>query len=450
MVAKPGMEEGGSAWRRWLPWLTKGSLAIADQGIFALSNFLINVLLARWLSPEDYGAFALAYSVFLSLLLVHNALLTTPMLVFGQGKYRERFEEYLGTLLRGHVALTLPGSVLLLVIALLLGRFYSIIVARAFFALALGAPFILLLWLLRRAFYAKLTPLWAAVSGVAYLVIFVTSITVLRVSSLLSPSTALLCMAGASFVTSILLLLKLRPKFAMDAKMFRAIGREHWNYGKWVAAGAGPNWVTDNIYFIVLPAWLGLAHVGALKALLNLAQPASQSISALGVLLMPILVRDMEAGGTSVMAKTMRFSNALFLAGSSIYLAVLWVFRFQIFHALYGDKFSGYEGWPLLAAALIPLAQGLPNVAGAALGAIEKPRLGFWADAWSALFALVVGVSLAYWLGVGGALLGIAMSYALMGFLTFYLYKQSILREPPVTHQPAAAVPGPPTWTEAS
>ena len=34
----------------WMPWVGKGSLAILDQGLFASSNFLVNVLLARWLA----------------------------------------------------------------------------------------------------------------------------------------------------------------------------------------------------------------------------------------------------------------------------------------------------------------------------------------------------------------------------------------------------------------
>src|ERR1035437_4795337 len=84
--------------------------AILDQGLFAGSNFLLNVLLARWIAPADYGAFALAYSVFLLLGVFHSALPTGPMLVFGPGKYRERFPEYIGILLRGHFALMLPGG----------------------------------------------------------------------------------------------------------------------------------------------------------------------------------------------------------------------------------------------------------------------------------------------------------------------------------------------------
>jgi O-antigen/teichoic acid export membrane protein len=222
---------------------------------------------------------------------------------------------------------------------------------------------------------------------------------------------------------------------------------EHWRYGKWVAAGAGPNWISDNVYFLALPAWFGLAHAGALKALSNLAQPASQSISALGVLLMPILVRERETHGSAGMARAIRTCIILFLAGSLVYLLLLWLFRSQIFQFLYGSKFSEFNGWPLLAASLVPLAQGLPNVAGSALGAIERPQLGFWADSWSAAFALFVGLPLAWWLGAGGALLGTALTYAVMGILTLLAYQRVIRRASAIGQQ--AVVPGPPDWTGA-
>lgn len=442
--------EPGRPGRRWLKWLTKGSLAIADQSIFALSNFLVNILLARWLSPADYGAFALAYSAFLSLLLAHNALMTTPMLVFGQGKYRDIFSDYLGTLCRAHFALTLAASALLSLAALVLSRMASAALGWVFIALAISAPFILLLWLLRRAFYAQLEPAWAALSGMVYLAIFVAGTAWLHNAGLLTPSSAVLCMGAASLFTALLLLLKLRPRFSGDVLTMRAVTADHWSYGKWVAAGAIPNWVTENIYFIVLPASFGLAQAGALKAMLNLAQPASQSISALGVLLMPILVRDLQAGGTARMARTMRMANALFLCGSVAYLTLLWVFRAHIVHSLYGDKFAMYSGWPVLAAGLIPLAQGLPNVAGAALGAVERPRLGFWADLWSAGFAIILGVPLAYWLGAGGALLGIALAYGFMGVLTFALYQRSLRQDSAGNLKENAAVPGPPVSMEGA
>src|ERR1019366_3825617 len=63
---------------RGLPWAGKGSLALLDQGLISGSNFLIGILLARWLVPEQYGAFSLAFSVFLLLSYVYHSLLSEP------------------------------------------------------------------------------------------------------------------------------------------------------------------------------------------------------------------------------------------------------------------------------------------------------------------------------------------------------------------------------------
>ncbi len=39
---------------------------MGDQSLFAGSNFIVSILLGRWLIPTHYGAFSTAYSVFLS------------------------------------------------------------------------------------------------------------------------------------------------------------------------------------------------------------------------------------------------------------------------------------------------------------------------------------------------------------------------------------------------
>ena len=86
-------------------------------------------------------------------------------------------------------------------------------------------------------------------------------------------------MAAASLITSALLLVRLRPAWATDSSTIRAVATDHWNYGKWVAAGAGPNWVTENIYFIVR-CQPGLARSGLerFKALLNLEEASARTV----------------------------------------------------------------------------------------------------------------------------------------------------------------------------
>lgn len=405
--------------RSWIPWLGKGSLAIADQGIFAGSNFLLNVLLARWLAPAEYGAFALAYSVFLLLLVVHDALFTSPMLVFGSSKYREQFARYLGILLRGHFAFALPGAVLLAAIAFVIAHLYSEAVGRALLSVAIAAPFILLVWLLRRAFYAQLTLRWAVGGGCVQFVVLFSSVLTFRALGYLTAATGLVALGGSSLVTSLLLLVVLRPTLTAGASSIRTVWTEHWGYGKWILAAAGPTWLINNIYYLVLPMMAGLAEAGALKALMNLAMPALQSVSALGVLLMPILVRERGRRGHGALKKMTTLAALVFATGSICYLALLLGFGFRILRFLYAGKYVTESWWLLLLVGLLPLVQSVPAVLGAALGSIERPDLYFWAILGGVTSALLLGVPIALDIGLPGALVGFILSFGTTAVLMF-------------------------------
>ena len=74
-----------------------------------VEDALANVLLARWLTPEAYGAYTVAFTVFLLFSTVHQGLLTEPMLVFGPGKFKRRLPTYFSTLLRAHGSVFVVG-----------------------------------------------------------------------------------------------------------------------------------------------------------------------------------------------------------------------------------------------------------------------------------------------------------------------------------------------------
>jgi hypothetical protein len=92
-----------------------GAFAVLDQVLFAGSSFSINILLARWLPPVQYGAFALAFFLFLLLGALHTAVLTEPMLVFGASVYRGRVRAYLGRHVMLHVLVSVATAIVLAV-----------------------------------------------------------------------------------------------------------------------------------------------------------------------------------------------------------------------------------------------------------------------------------------------------------------------------------------------
>src|SRR4051794_33143169 len=136
-----------------LRWGFKAGFAVLDQGLFALSNFIINVVMARWLAPQDYGAFTLAYSVFIVLGTVHTALLADPLIVFGAGKYKDHFAAYHRSVIGAHWRLAAAASLLLGAAGVLLLTFGQREIGLALLAAAAASPFILLLWLMRRSCY---------------------------------------------------------------------------------------------------------------------------------------------------------------------------------------------------------------------------------------------------------------------------------------------------------
>ncbi|MCI0561107.1 MAG: hypothetical protein MN733_21690, partial [Nitrososphaera sp.] len=101
------------SWNNIRRWIVAGGFAIVEQALFAGTNFIVNILLARLLSQEDYGAFAIAFSIYLLVGYFHLALLTEPMLVFGAGKYAKKNNTYLALLIYCHVVLTVVLGVLL-------------------------------------------------------------------------------------------------------------------------------------------------------------------------------------------------------------------------------------------------------------------------------------------------------------------------------------------------
>jgi O-antigen/teichoic acid export membrane protein len=416
----------GAYWRRALDWTAKGSLAVTDQGLFAGSNFLLNVLLARWLSSGDYGAFAVAYAAFLLLGQVHTALLTEPMLVFGPGKYAGQFREYVWVLLRGHFALTLPCAVLLAALGVILDRMSWTTAGHACLALSVAGPFMLLLWLTRRAFYVQLQPAWAAAGGTLYFLVLVCGVFWTARVRLLSPASAFLIMGAGSLAVSALLILRLRPQQPAEPTALRAAARDHWDYGRWALASAGASWFQGNIYFALLPAWVGLEEAGGLRALINLSNPAVHTTMALAVLLLPAFVRKGRQGGMASINRTLVRALGLFVVGSALYAALLWTFRSQVFAVLYGDKFHEYLGWPLLPMALLPVPLSAAVVLGSALRALERPDALFRCWLASSVVALVLGVPLAASRSAGGAAAGLLLSAVTMALATLGFYVKAL------------------------
>jgi O-antigen/teichoic acid export membrane protein len=424
------VESLGPSWTaiRVLSASSKAGLAVLGQALFAGSHFLVNVFLARWLSPEQYGAFALAFSCFLLFSMLYSACIYEPMIVFGSGSYADSFHSYLAILVRSNLVMLAAVSGSMLAVSFLLGRLYSASVQHAFAALAVAAPFIMLTWLGRGGFYARLQPGGAAVGGAFYFCTLIGALFLLRERNQLSPGTAFLAMGLAGLISAAFLLVRLgfHWKRRPNDLTLRTVAGDHWRYGKWAVASAVVAWFPDNVYYAVLPALSGLGASAALRALINLINPVLHILYALSAVLIPTLVRHKDRSGTGGMTRTMKTLLGLLVPVSIVYMGVLWWFRGALFQAFYGGNYREYSGVPVLLVGMIPVAAGAVMVLGAGLRAVERPSSVFWGYVAASLSTLCFGLPLSHIWGVAGAAAGMLISSSVTALSLAWLYHRRV------------------------
>lgn len=396
---------------RRLRWAGRGAWAIADQGLFAVSNFAMNILLARWLTPTEYGAFAIAYSVFLLFGTLHTALLTEPMLIFGSAKYEAHFAPYMRMLLRGHWLVAGLGGLLLAIgggIAWIAG---SREIGITLIGLAPVAPCVLLTWLTRRACFARLQPHWAAAAGAVYLVLMLAGLFLLFHLGALSVLTALGVMGVASIVAGFWLIHRLEAdqRIVSPNVTVRGVLDDHWGYGRWALATSAISWVPSNVLLVAMSGFTGLAGSAAFKAMLNLVMPILQSLSALAILLLPAMVR---VRGRPAFRKLLWFALALFAGGAVAYWLLLGAFAEPLVRLLYKGRYANTAEL-LWVIGLLPVSAAVVAVLSSVLRAVERPDQIFWAYVASAVVTVSGGIwALSRWALLGAAVGQVAASAA--------------------------------------
>jgi len=366
------------------------------------------------MAPGSYGAFALAYSFFLLMLSLYMALFYEPLLVYGAGRYERVFPAYVRTLLRGHFLLLLPVSLLIVFVAPVIGRFYTHESQIALVSLAAVGPFLLLVWLFRAVYYARLNPYAGTVAGACYFVLLLLSIWALRVFGILSPATALGAVGISSFLVCAGCMYDIRKGGQMQSGLTEGMSArvlsDHWRYGRWAAFTAMATWIPANIYYALLPARFGLEGTAMLRAMMNLMYPLLHSFTALLTLLIPILVRQRERGGLQYSKRTTLQLIAMYIPVGVLFLLCVTVFRTPIIRLLYAGRYNTVSMWVVLCVATLPITTGVVGLLASALRSFERPHLAFFGYLPSTITALIVGVPLTLHYGVPGAASGLVLS----------------------------------------
>lgn len=408
VVTKQEAIDSGSFTTRVIRWVSKGGLAILDQGLISGSNFMVSILLARWLMPDQYGAYAIAFGIYMMLSLVYQSLVLEPMGVFGGSVFRTNLRGYVRTLVSIHIVLSVA------IFAALLGSWAvshhvssGSAVTGALAGIAFASPCLMLFALARRCFYVELSPAPSAAGAFIYSAVVLAGLYLVYQRALLSPFVAFLLLGSGALITGTVLMFGVRSKLSGtgQAPHLREAWGRHWRYGRWALAGCIAGWLPSYIYFPLLSSFTGMAESGQLKALMNLTLPFEQMKGALVMLVLPYAARIAEQNGTAgarVLGTRLTLAS---IVGAVMYWAVIIPLHKPIFHIMYSGRYLDVA-YLLPALALGQVFWSATFGPSLALRAMESPASVFAALGIATLGSLVVGVPATWAFGLKGAIWG--------------------------------------------
>ena len=406
-------------------WSLKAGVAILDQALFSGSNFVLNILLARWLRPEEYGAFALSFAIYLFFSGFHNALILEPMSVLGTAKYLDSLKSYMAGQFFIHAIVTGLSGLLILIIGLALLFFHLVELFLSLFIIGTGIflPLMLLIWLARRSCYILGRPGWALMSSLVYSFVLIFGAFFLHNKEhRASPLHWYLLLGIASLAGSLLIYVNPNIVSFVKSNWFPWL-REQWSFGKWIVLAAFLNFAGTQIQLFVVATQLGLGQAGTFRALQNFMLPMMQILAAVSMLMLPSVSFEFGQQNFRLMkSKAMKVVVGL-TAVSFVYMIILFIFAKPAEQLLYDGKFSEYTAFISLIG-FVPFITAMEIGFSLVVRSLQRPVYYAVSTGAMALVGVIFGPIFVDIWAVRGAVLSLIVAALISLTMNFWFYRK--------------------------
>jgi O-antigen/teichoic acid export membrane protein len=378
--------------------------AVADQGVVSLANFATGVILARSLSQDQFGLYALGLTVILLAVDLQTTVTTTPYMVLSPHLDRESRAHYLGSTSVHQIWLGLLVAVGLVGVGLFLGISQdSADLGSVLVALGAVVSFILFRDFARRINFAHLKPGAALTLDSVVTVLQLVGLFALAWTDQLTVARAFLIVGVATGVPAAAWVVMGREELKVSRPLVTRDLRRNWGFGKWLLM-SGTLWsLSLYLYPWILAAVHGTAATGIWAVGVGVVAIANPLLLGYQNHLAPRIMASYAQEDSSGLRKVVTQGSWRF---GAIVLPVVVVLIFLgglVAVAIYGDAYAG-NGWlvGVLAVNLLVSAVAFPYSRG--LFAMERADVDFRVN----LAALVSLFAIGVWLVRGWGPLGAA------------------------------------------
>ena len=402
------------------------ALALVDQAIVSLTNFITIVVLAKLCATNIFGSFALAWQIVSYVRSTNERLISAPYLVFVQRPLQDR-RSLLGSSLGHEFTFGILSSLLLVLVGVALKVFGLLPqFSTGIIVVAIAVPWVVWRDHLRAISFANFRAEFAVMLDLAAAVLQLSGIAALAHFDVLNLLNIGLVLAFASLIPVVVWFCAKPFSMNVERDRFLRDWLESWEYARWLVyarcLGIGAYLVVPWI----IASKLGDAPTGAFAICLSLAGLSLMFVTGLNNFLQPLAVRSYREGGKSGLVKTMWASVAVFTVVLLPLCVVYYFFGGQLLATIYKNSFREHAS-VIFILGLNVLAFSYAIVASNGLAALERPEGNFWGEISNFVVSCGLGFLLIGPFGLPGAALAITIGSVVATFVTLFAFVRIML-----------------------
>ncbi len=400
------------------------SWALVDQAMVSGVNFLIGLLLARFLGISAFGVFTLAWMVVLFVNSIQMAMISAPMMTVGPQQLKENEDAYYNTLFFQQIIFSTISS-----LCVLIGVFFIDLFQPTMEVLSFAVPLVATVFVvqiqdfIRRIFFVRDRQKNAVLIDAVNYIGQVFVLAMLIFCSYLSISTALWGMFFSS-VISVLVGVWLLGGVAWKKNMLQPVFLQHWKISKWMVGSTLMQWVSGNFFVLAAGVLLGTSAVGAIKVAQSLVGVVNVVVQGMENFLPSRAAREFTNKG--VLGLNLFINKILIYLGGVVgcVFALMAIFSKILLITLYGEQYASFDS-VLRMMALVGFVGFSIVPVGAALRVLENTKAVFISFIFSSAFSLLCAYPMVDNFGLPGVLAGLLISKIIPACTMYYYYRQS-------------------------